>query len=127
MAYEMRISDWSSDLCSSDLEVADPGGGLQVDADGDVEGFEAGSGLGGVAGAGAVFGGCGGGIGVPELFDERGDGGEVVLAVPGAVLAEGVVGAVGVAFGELADHRSEERRVGKEGVSTCRSRRSPYP
>src|SRR3546814_12778230 len=25
-----------------------------------------------------------------------------------------------------ADHRSEERRVGKEGVSTCRSRWSPY-
>src|SRR3546814_12188837 len=24
-------------------------------------------------------------------------------------------------------HRSEERRVGKEGVSTCRSRWSPYP
>src|SRR3546814_13803603 len=25
------------------------------------------------------------------------------------------------------DRRSEERRVGKEGVSTCRSRWSPYP
>src|SRR3546814_20860252 len=25
------------------------------------------------------------------------------------------------------DSRSEERRVGKEGVSTCRSRWSPYP
>src|SRR3546814_20199895 len=106
MAYEMRISDWSSDLCSSDLEVADPGGGLQVDADGDVEGFEAGSGLGGVAGAGAVFGGCGGGIGVPELFDERGDGGEVVFAVPAAVLAEG---------------RPDERRGGKEGASKGKS------
>src|SRR3546814_11605861 len=30
-------------------------------------------------------------------------------------------------YGALADEasRSEERRVGKEGVSTCRSRRSP--
>src|SRR3546814_20439951 len=27
----------------------------------------------------------------------------------------------------LAPHRSEERRVGKECVSTCRSRWSPYP
>src|SRR3546814_15236649 len=27
----------------------------------------------------------------------------------------------------LADERSEERRVGKEGVSTCRSRWTPYP
>src|SRR3546814_10255930 len=26
-AYEMRISDWSSDVCSSDLVVATPGGG----------------------------------------------------------------------------------------------------
>src|SRR3546814_5080683 len=30
------------------------------------------------------------------------------------------------AFGELVDARSEERRVGKECVSTCRSRWSPY-
>src|SRR3546814_6657983 len=28
--------------------------------------------------------------------------------------------------GEFADFRSEERRVGKECVSTCRSRWSPY-
>src|SRR3546814_16401402 len=28
---------------------------------------------------------------------------------------------------ELVDRRSEERRVGKECVSTCRSRWSPYP
>src|SRR3546814_11495903 len=27
---------------------------------------------------------------------------------------------------EVRDYRSEERRVGKEGVSTCRSRWSPY-
>src|SRR3546814_21146027 len=27
---------------------------------------------------------------------------------------------------DLAGERSEERRVGKEGVSTCRSRWSPY-
>src|SRR3546814_16925747 len=28
---------------------------------------------------------------------------------------------------DAAQHRSEERRVGKEGVSTCRTRWSPYP
>src|SRR3546814_16847379 len=27
---------------------------------------------------------------------------------------------------DAGEHRSEERRVGKEGVSTCRSRGSPY-
>src|SRR3546814_15774332 len=31
------------------------------------------------------------------------------------------------ALGALLDGRSEERRVGKECVSTCRSRWSPYP
>src|SRR3546814_5400170 len=30
-AYEMRISDWSSDVCSSDLQVADlPAPGIQA-------------------------------------------------------------------------------------------------
>src|SRR3546814_9171547 len=29
-AYEMRISDWSSDVCSSDLLAQHPGGGLGV-------------------------------------------------------------------------------------------------
>src|SRR3546814_15046392 len=28
--------------------------------------------------------------------------------------------------GEISEYRSEERRVGKECVSTCRSRGSPY-
>src|SRR3546814_13459310 len=32
-----------------------------------------------------------------------------------------------VHYTDQNDHRSEERRVGKECVSTCRSRWSPYP
>src|SRR3546814_17266842 len=32
-----------------------------------------------------------------------------------------------VAYSLWPEGRSEERRVGKEGGSTCRSRRSPYP
>src|SRR3546814_10907868 len=64
-AYEMRISDWSSDVCSSDLA------GRAAAA----------------AGSGADDAGA----------DDEGPG------------------------------RSEERRVGKECVSTCRSRWSPYP
>src|SRR3546814_5274984 len=67
-AYEMRISDWSSDVCSSDLAAEDGDAadhGHEVDArDADREALE--------------------------------------------------------------EHRSEERRVGKECVSTCRSRWSPY-
>src|SRR3546814_8606885 len=47
-AYEMRISDWSSDVCSSDLRVVD----LGLDrGPGDVRGRQAGGGeLGGVLG-----------------------------------------------------------------------------
>src|SRR3546814_5668305 len=67
-AYEMRISDWSSDVCSSDLR---PSAGTRYAAD---------------------PGPC------------------IVVAVPSG--------------GPCA--RSEERRVGKECVSTCRSRWSPY-
>src|SRR3546814_8909197 len=68
-AYEMRISDWSSDVCSSDLDAH----GLQ------------------------------------DMVLIPGHG-EVVIRIP----FEDFVG------------RSEERRVGKECVSTCRSRWSPY-
>src|SRR3546814_10344377 len=32
-----------------------------------------------------------------------------------------------VSLDQVAVGRSEERRVGTDGVSTCRSRRSPYP
>src|SRR3546814_12575443 len=70
--------------------------------------------------------------------------GAVYLALAGAWMAESLknvmrVGLLGIrrggvdfqpgraawALGEIV--RSEERRVGKEGVSTCRSRWSPYP
>src|SRR3546814_6158302 len=72
-AYEMRISDWSSDVCSSDLH----GGRERLHA----------------SGCDAARGQrCGGRL--------RLQGNEV--------------------------GRSEERRVGKECVSTCRSRWSPY-
>src|SRR3546814_9008260 len=81
-AYDMRISDWSSDVCSSDLvasdaeenaeHIAENGGNIKHQR----EHFQGLS---------------------EDIYD----------------LAK--------AFG-----RSEERRVGKECVSTCRSRWSPY-
>src|SRR3546814_7573140 len=85
-AYEMRISDWSSDVCSSDLPRLDP-----------------------VGDGGAV---------------DQVDAVEVLVAP-----ARRGPGEVDVVHGEQrADLalRSEERRVGKECVSTCRSRWSPY-
>src|SRR3546814_2600661 len=81
-AYEMRISDWSSDVCSSDLIVV-----------------------------------------LAEIFMNL----ATVGAVPGVVGPDNVEAAgpcAGVRAGII--HRSEERRVGKECVSTCRSRWSPY-
>src|SRR3546814_10547964 len=95
-AYEMRISDWSSDVCSSDLGVAVTEG-HGIGATGCVEPAK------GVA-AGA-----------------RG----LVVETEGAglVVAGDVVSAERRA---AAAARSEERRVGKECVSTCRSQWLPY-
>src|SRR3546814_19299180 len=77
----MRISDWSSDVCSSDLRRQ-----------------------------------CGGNIAQAAGLDERIEFGRDVehahrASQPGST---------------QPFERSEERRVGKECVSTCRSRWSPY-
>src|SRR3546814_21035980 len=77
----MRISDWSSDVCSSDLGHVPF---LDTQA---CERFE------------AIW-----------LDAERGRAGQDMLPERHAVIGG----------------RSEERRVGKEGVCTCRSRWSPY-
>src|SRR3546814_11023311 len=84
----MRISDWSSDVCSSDL-LASPAGAVAVS----------------VAGAVAVVAGAGVAV--------------VVAAGASAGAAAGVCACAAPMV------RSEERRVGNEGVSTSRSRVSP--
>src|SRR3546814_1055946 len=95
-AYEMRISDWSSDVCSSDLiggEAVRQALGQQVERDRrGVRGDDR-------AGLALLFQR---GIELPlevDILDDR--------------------------FADPVD-RSEERRVGNECVSTCRSRWSPY-
>src|SRR3546814_8548229 len=80
-AYEMRISDWSSDVCSSDL----PNGWCVVMKDCDLSGLD----LRGLNFSHAHFIAC--------------------------------------TFEDADLERSEERRVGKECVSTCRSWWSAYP
>src|SRR3546814_2047459 len=85
-AYEMRISDWSSDVCSSDL-MARP-----------------------------VHARATGAPSVPLLF-------AMIFASQLALTI--FLPAVPDIARDL-DTRSEERRVGKECVSTCRSRWSPY-
>src|SRR3546814_4537681 len=96
-AYEMRISDWSSDVCSSDLD------GVLHRGDEDVTD-------GGVAALGAA-----------EDPDAQDLLGTAVVCHPEAALLLDHRG-----YPPLIGSRSEERRVGKECVSTCRSRWSPY-
>src|SRR3546814_3281317 len=93
-AYEMRISDWSSDVCSSDLLPLD---GAKAAADPARDAFV-------------------------ERYLRRGiDAGVEMKSLSGASGGEG-----GYAVPREIDGRSGERRVGKECVSTCRSRWAPY-
>src|SRR3546814_20866518 len=97
----MRISDWSSDVCSSDL--ATHRHGQQEAAHHHVQ---------------------------PEILGVL-DGAAKMDAQPGAQHPKGPEGKTAAqqkAEARLAtvEGRSEERRVGKECVSTCRSRWSPY-
>src|SRR3546814_14738625 len=97
----MRISDWSSDVCSSDLLTATPRFGI-VDKSQEI-GFR-------VKDTGYPQG-------QPIEVITRRDGDEINRQR--IVAGEDVRVEVPI--------RSEERRVGKECVSTCRSRWSPYP
>src|SRR3546814_6129843 len=93
-AYEMRISDWSSDVCSSDLQ----GARLSFPWVQDLE------------------------VQKPEGGLEIGESG--VRIISSAEALEGDAIAFRKWVRPIA--RSEERRVGKECVSTCRYRWSPY-
>src|SRR3546814_5283076 len=104
-AYEMRISDWSSDVCSSDLLAthlilpAKPQPG-EVFADRRVELRPA-----------------------PPLVDILDTQQEPTAPCPRGTLCE--QRRIGMTEMQMAGRRSEERREGKECVSTCRSRWSP--
>src|SRR3546814_2788786 len=105
-AYEMRISDWSSDVCSSDLARAQNMGNKAVDLLKLIPGYDKGSDL-------AVIERCsghGGSWGVRKDFFEVGM--KVGKPVARTAVKE--------------NKRSEARRVGKECVSTCTSRCAPY-
>src|SRR3546814_1621049 len=107
-AYEMRISDWSSDVCSSDLVIASLAAAALV-AGGQHD-----------CAAGCKQGGQQGhDIRAPSVEGPCIPGFALDAVVPGEIIVVAV--AVFLAVG-----RSEVRRVGKECVSTCRSRWSPY-
>src|SRR3546814_8075211 len=102
----MRISDWSSDVCSSDLNGLVEWGRPSLMAPKENRGSEDDNVI------RFDF--------RDELKKQRGKQRrkEWILGL----------GAFSIVFagGMLALNRSEERRVGKECVSTCRSRWSPY-
>src|SRR3546814_14194867 len=105
----MRISDWSSDVCSSDLGEARDRVNRLIDVSERVIRLTAQSSLNSVDG--------------PFIGKVRGIAAEVTAAFEEALRQ----GSVTEAALFDRDYRSEERRVGKEGVSTCRSGWSPYP
>src|SRR3546814_10949294 len=106
-AYEMRISDWSSDVCSSDLLV-----GLTAAA--------------GVEDAPVRFDDvravvCR--VAEPVMLPAREDADRAPEGLQHRVCGRPRDDAVELAV--LVCKRSEESRDGKEGVSTCRSRGLP--
>src|SRR3546814_12368035 len=91
-AYEMRISDWSSDVCSSDLK--EPAYWLNY--------FRY------------------------HLLDRKVNTNAFTPGpLPAATALDGKYVIADIRDSYAAIRRSEERRVGKECVSTCRSRWSP--
>src|SRR3546814_11565667 len=139
----MRISDWSSDVCSSDLPVepleglAELGDRAAVEPGRDDEAVtrlhqgEEGEDLRGVAGGAAGAAAAAFQVGEALLQRRHRRVGEARVDEAEGLQVEqrgGVVDVVEHIGGVMEDRRlrSEARRVGKEGVSTCRSRWSPY-
>src|SRR3546814_5059996 len=68
-------------------------------------------------------------LAIVALIGVLGDGAAVVdrlLSLVGRVAPSAVTETLRLPLAEIADARSAERRVGKECVSTCRSRWLPY-
>src|SRR3546814_1950766 len=95
-AYDMRISDWSSDVCSSDLFIAQNIANAPYDR---------------TLASHCAYGASSSIAASPETTLRRG--------LPNKSDRKRTACRNGVS---CQVSRSEERRVGKEGVSTCRSR-----
>src|SRR3546814_12456764 len=99
----MRMSDWSSDVCSSDLDPV-----LRAELDREAVTLKA--------------------LQALELKAMRGVGGSAALYASALkILGTETAQRIDTLACEVAGYRSEERRVGKECVRTCRSRWSPSP
>src|SRR3546814_19597419 len=105
----MRISDWSSDVCSSDLKVV--GARMLHDV---------------IDRAIQVHGAAGLTDDTPLGLMYRHAREARIYDGPDEVHLQSLARRVLKQYREAGNGRSEERRVGKECVSTCRSRRSPH-
>src|SRR3546814_15742709 len=121
-AYEMRISDWSSDVCSSDLS---PLAARIAEAKGiDLEG---------ITGTGPNGRIVRADLGLPPVVAPApaqtagtGSAAPIVHDIPDVPHALEKLSNMRRPIARPLTQRSEERRVGKACVSTCRSRWSPY-
>src|SRR3546814_16172487 len=100
----MRISDWSSDVCSSDLPGKDQGPADDLECDS----------------LRRLRSPCHGEQPCRSMQDSHPKPPRRPHPTTGQWLG-------GASSGKIRDERSEERRVGKECVSTFRSRWSPNP
>src|SRR3546814_11575700 len=119
----MRISDWSSDVCSSDL-IGRKRAGTGAGDDVDVVRVDQ-------PGAGITVGRAGVDADAAQVDAAAGGLDETAIAAAGAAAGTQVAEDAGAVGAEQLDAaaiavRSAERRVGQECVSTCRSRWSPY-
>src|SRR3546814_5993866 len=100
-AYEMRISDWSSDVCSSDLDAGTDASLLDSLRRNFVIVVD------------------------DKMFSRRVFARQTRAEVIGQKLSKKTGSSVVISLSEATRDRSDERRVGKEGVRTCRPRWSP--
>src|SRR3546814_14653120 len=108
----MRISDWSSDVCSSDL--------IKVRGI-----FDAGQGNRDWAATRMIADG-GGEAWLASRKNGLGKLHHKLMVIDGALIVCGSFNYTAPAHRLHDENRSEERRVGKECVSTCRSLWAPY-
>src|SRR3546814_11752931 len=106
-AYDVRISDWSSDVCSSDLRIRRAWRLLHF------------------SGQYMSFADLGLSEELLRAVNEAGYDKPTPIqtqAIPQVLMMKDLIGIAQTGTGKTARFRSEERRVGKECVSTCRSR-----